>query len=104
MWGIFMRLRLEYDPPFYAEYDNGRQCGLYHLHRRIPRDQPYGDQRNQRKAVVENGELNSSCWKRMSGEICFCPHLRDAEEKVICETIAQQGSGGGHLEIFAEFC
>ena len=101
--GHFHEIAVEDDATIYAEYDNGASAVVITSTGEYPGTNRMEISGTRGKAVVENGELKLFLLEKDEREICFSSPKGMPEEKVICETIAQQGSGGGHLEILQNF-
>ena len=101
--GHFHEIAVEDDATIYAEYDNGASAVFITSTGEYPGTNRMEISGTRGKAVVENGELKLFLLEKDEREICFSSPKGMPEEKVICETIAQQGSCGGHLEILQNF-
>ncbi len=89
--GHFHEIAVEDDATIYAEYDNGASAVFITSTGEYPGTNRMEISGTRGKAVVENGELKLFLLEKDEREICFSSPKGMPEEKVICETIAQQG-------------
>lgn len=101
--GHFHEIQVEDDATIYAEYENGASAVFVTSTGEYPGTNRMEISGTRGKAVVENGELKLFLLETDEREICFSSPKGMPEEKVICQTITQQESGGGHLAILQNF-